>query len=336
MKERVPGSPKHGEKNQSLKEAIKAFALSAALITGGDERAREMPQPVAPHESTEKTPEKRRAEKIVACLDLNTKEDGLSSFARNRHEILKNLTKLGNCTDPSKDDFDSVAVCKEITNGLRVNDSKFWHPILNPFYALLYKELCDKKSAGGIQEHLEELRKAIEDNVVKQNFPVLDPEKTLHDLCKPSLKIIAEHYKDALVVVYNYIISLKETDLPPHLKKMRERINQTYAEKVAQKKVPVNISRETFLSNRFASNMYWASWLAISANQTCKATDEQIFAIIKSRAENMTPKKIGELRKEVLPVIREIIDLLSKDDSDEGKKAYEALKNIAQSMTALR
>ena len=82
MKERVPGSPKHGEKNQSLKEAIKAFALSAALITGGDERAREMPQPVAPHESTEKTPEKRRAEKIVACLDLNTKEDGLSSFAR--------------------------------------------------------------------------------------------------------------------------------------------------------------------------------------------------------------------------------------------------------------
>jgi hypothetical protein len=295
----------------------------------------------APFEDVESKRKEHEKQKKIACDYLEDKINTIPERYFNRQEALNGAKILLECINLDVKDFSEKhkLVCENIASGLKRNSPKWKHPILYPFYSEIYEKICKLDIINGNElSYLRDLK-----NEIDKKLPVLDPKKSISEICKPALDTIREN-KDSLKSVIGYLlISENKFKKGGLLEKMftKSKINVEKKKKENPTKFS-NLTIESYLHG----NLENAVLQPITVWTTCKLPIDRMVEFFYKRevkegetkevASEEKKKEILEKRKEALPLLVEIVDLVLNDSTEDGKKILKVLSKLANEFTRIK
>jgi hypothetical protein len=284
----------------------------------------EIPQP----QITAEDVLKKKAARAEACGVLVKKQETIRKGATDRHAILRRLAVLGKCTDPNAIEFDFGGACKAISEGIRQNQSKFWHPILNPFYIALYDELkCAQKEFGeGHKAVLDTLLKDLASTEAVKKYRLLDPSSLVDSkLCGDAKALVSSPVvKNNIRTIRNYIIEKAPTlGADSGLRKMFEAGRAAFQEANGR---PATTEE---LNQKFETQLSLMTVLAAIPGLCLLPVDK----IIEMYDPKLTPDMLSEKRRLVLPVVRELLTVLKDEEPKKAQEVSNAILHLAKSMS---
>lgn len=270
---------------------------------------------------------KLRAEKAAVCGSLMRSRRELPTASLNRKHIINRLFLLGKCTDPKAIEFNFENVCKQISDGIRSSEPKWRHPILNPFYLMLYDELkcAENERPKDMRPELDDLLKALEDSEAVKKFHLIDPSRSTRAICEDAVTFAKESRED-IKAVSGYILDnesrlLAGSRLKAMLDQSRAKYRAKHDGKEPQKKdlqAPLHIGLTVIAA-------------IPSVRGFCKLPIQQIIQLFD---KELTEDQLSEKRRLALPLVREILALLNdQPETEESRKVSKAILNMAHRMS---
>lgn len=270
--------------------------------------------------------EMAQAEKRDTCGALMRTREKLPRYAPNRARILERLAVLGKCTDPNAIEFNFGSVCTQIKDGIRSAQPIWLHPVLRSFYVLLYAELkcAEKENRGDPKQALDDLFKTLDSSDITAKFRLLDPARSVDEICKVGLAFIKESSAD-IRTVGKYVLG-NEARLPAgsRLKGIVEGTRAAFRKKNGGKE-PALQDLESNLDARLGIISAVASVPGL-----CLLPVQRIL----ERFDNtLTEEELSEKRRLALPLIRELLEMLKdQPDTEETRETTNAMLNMARRM----
>jgi hypothetical protein len=269
--------------------------------------------------------------KTEACEFLDGKNDELSKhrFEKfNRLEALRNLREILQCANRGDvNEFKSKYrnACEYINKGLKANSPRWKHPILNPFYTSLNEAICSMDIPSSEEDAKKEFQflRDLKSNLAERIKPV-NPDVKIAEICSPIFEIIRNRDREISIII-SYIVNSahkfpKDGELLKFISKLKTRLKE---ENVDENDV-ANIQK--LLDRDIAA-------ATISSTKSEIICAMPIEGILKIFAKKLTPARIDDIRrKEVLPLVLELIEFALKDETVDGKKAIRSLVYIAKDL----
>jgi hypothetical protein len=283
------------------------------------------------------TEAERRALHTLQCRQIEHARkkalDNIFRQAPRREQFLNGFAALLSCAD-FKDSYDPTVVCMAVTEEIN-NHPKgmlFKNKIIRPFFDNLYLELqCQGLANPNIPApHAVKQLFALLKVEIERNPPKgLDPRTPIKELCNPGFELVAKRHED-IVAISQYI-------LKNHVRSkiFSERIKQWKDNYQKEHQTP-EPPTEDDLQKSVARHIGWTVAAAKGAGVLCRFVGNSDVEIVKMFKKDVTAKELMKKRGEMFPLLRELVEMIAKDKTPEGEKAYEAMRRIAEAIVAIR
>jgi hypothetical protein len=245
-----------------------------------------------------------------------------------RHKIINGLKIMEECVRApmkSLEDYKNFVtkygkMCTSISEGLKNNRNRLFHPILKGFYEDLHKKLCQAEQipelGGKLPDKLSDLKSTL------GQIEVLKSDISLDKLCKPVLEFSKNEIKNfQTLAIY---ISENRNRLKPggYLQQMILKTEETIKKTTGKESVSSQELRQHFLTNvgKLQSATEWIVTIcSLPINKAIEwfGTKKKDDGKRETKAE--LDERIKKTRSEILPILIELLELIETNKNENGE-----------------